>query len=620
MSERAGSRVYWRHESGREAVTRSYAGQWLVILGLFAGGVLWVFGGESAFRRTFRPPRAVPEKARNASEFVAVLFPRIVPRAMDHAMSYRQLRAVLGGLEREGYVTIGVKDVEDFYLRGRRLPPKAVLLAFSHDDPRVADLADKALRKHRMRGVYFISRTSAGGRREERRLLTRHLVKTLATSGAWDFGWQSQERLPVVPEMARARVLLDPDGLQPRPKDGRGYTLRFEGSEQGYNDASRSPKALRILALRGDRAPRENVRVVANSWPRKAEFSDDFADGRLDVDWIAGWGVVSASPKRLVLLPAPKQTGAGLFLRGTETWRDVMVEFELRKYQTEFWAYLRHGDDGSFLRVGARSGWWYVEQKTDAKALPTVLARASMPETLPARVRIVLKDDTAIIHVNGRMQFGHAIRLSPRVDSGRLLIGVYNPRPKSALAVLGWVRARPVPERWLALPPALDEGKLEQLREEAVGSRVFAPRWLRVAADGAVTVAAQQETLVRSLAGYYSCRLVPMADMPAIGDDAASGERLAADLAEAARRLNVPGLNLRLRPEHLASPATARVLASLRERLKPGKRRLWITVDDAARLDSAAFRAVDGVLTPSTARTPGFEILEAAPIPTPHGA
>lgn len=598
----------------------SYAGQWLLILALFAAGVAWVNGGESAFRRAFRPPKTVPESARAASEFVAVLFPRIVPRRGGFAMSYRELKAVLGALDREGYVSIGVRDVEDFYLRGRPLPRKAVLLAFSHDDPRVAELADAALKSRRMRGVYFLSRTSKRGGREERRLLTRHAVRTLATSGAWDMGWQQQEEFAPVPEMAGARVLLDADGLSPAPKRPGAFTLRFQGSEQGYNDARTPRRALRMLVLRPDRDPAANARVVANSFPRREDFSDDFAEGRVDVDWIAGWGVVSAAPKRLVLLPAPKQTGAGLFLRGTETWRDIILEFELKKYQTEFWAYVRHGEDGSFLRVGARAGWWYVEQKTHGSALPSVLARASMPETLPARVRVVLKDDSAIVHVNGRMQFGHAIRLSPKVASGRVLLGVYNPRPKSALAVLGWVRARPVPDRWLALPPALDERRLDQLREEAVGSRVFAPRWVAVAGDGGVRVAAPQEQLVRSLAGYYSCRLVPMAELPPLGADQARGDRLAADLAAAALRLDAPGLNLRLRPEDVGSPNAARLLSRLGGRLRSERRRLWITVDDASRLDRAAAAAVDGVLTPARTRADGFEVLEAAAIPTPHGA
>lgn len=589
---------------------KSYAAQWLLTLAVLAAGAGWLLGGDGVFRRAFRPPRTVPERERTASAFVAVLFPRIVPRRTPHAMSVGELRAVLGTLSREGFVSIGVRDVEDFYLRGRRLPPKAVLLAFSHDDPRVAGLADAALRRYRMRGVYFLSRASKGGRREERRLLTVHHLRRLARSGAWDLGWQQQAEIPALPEMAGARVLLDADGQAPRPAALERYPLRFVGSEQGYNDARVPRGALRILALRPTRPAADNARVVANSFPRRGEFSDDFARG-LDADWISGWGIISRAPGRLVLVPAPDQTGAGMFLRGTEDWRDVIVELELKKYQTEFWTYVRHGDDGSYLRVGARQGWWYVEQKTGAKTLPSVLARASMPERLPARVRIVLKDDTALIHVNGRMQFGHAIRLSPKVAAGRVLLGVYNEKPRSAMAVLGWVRARPVPERWLALPEALDEGGLDELREEAVVSRAFAPRWLSVEKDGRVRVAGSRHSLVRSLAGYYSCRLVPMAELPPLGEDPARTDRLAAGLASAADELDAAGLNLRLRGEDASSPQAERLLLRLRDRLKAGKRRLYVTVDDASRLSRPAAAAVDGVLTPSGGRGAGFEVLEA---------
>lgn len=588
---------------------KSYAAQWLLTLAVLGAGVAWLLGGDGLFRRAFRPPRSVPERERNASAFVAVLFPRVVPNRTPHAMSVAELRTVLGTLSREGFVSIGVRDVEDFYLRGRKLPPKAVLLAFSHDDPRVAGLADAALRRYRMRGVYFLSRASKGGRREERRLLTRHHLRRLARSGAWDLGWQQQAVITPVPEMASARVLLDADGQAPPPRDPKRYTLRFAGSEQGYNDSRSSRRDLRILALRPTRDAADNARVVVNSFPRRGEFSDDFARG-LDRDWIAGWGVVAPAPGRLVLVPAPDQTGAGVFLRGTETWRDVIVELELKKYSTEFWAYLRHGDDGTFLRVGARQGWWYVEQKSDPKAQPTVLARASMPETLPARVRIVLKDDAALVHVNGRMQFGHAIRVSPRIAAGRVLLGVYNEKPRSAMAVLGWVRARPVPERWLALPAMLDERRLDELREEAVGSRAFAPRWVSVGEDGSVSVSPAPQGLVRSLAGYYSCRLVPMAELPALGDDPERARRLVEGLAAAADELGATGLNLRLRREDVPSAQAERLLAGLSERLKAGKRRLYVTVDDASRLSRPAAAVLDGVLVPSGPRGSGFEVLE----------
>lgn len=598
---------------------RSFLPQWLLTLTVLAAGGGWFLGGEGLFRRAFRPPRTVAESRRDASSFVAVLFPRIVPFRAAHAMSVGQLKAVLGSLSREGFVSIGTRDVEDFYLRGRKLPRNAVLLAFSHDDPRVAGLADAALRSRRMRGVYFLSRTSAGGRREERRLLTVHHLRRLARTGAWDLGWQQQAAVPRIPEMAASRTLLDAEGTAPKPRDPERFTLRFAGSEQGYNDGRTPRHALHILVLRPERPAAENARVVVNSFPRVAGLAEDFTRKSLDADWVVEWGVVSASPGRLVLLPAPRQTSAGLFLRGTETWRDSVLEFELKRYSSEFWTYLRYREDGAFLRVGARDGWWYVEQKTDAKALPRVLARASMPPTLPARVRIVLKDDTAIIHVNGRMQFGHAVRLSPKLESGRVLIGVYNEKPKSALAVLGWVRARPVPERWLALPESLDERGLDALREEAVGSRTFAPLWVNVRDDGAVRVRAPQEALVRALAGYYSCRLVPMADLPRLDGDPARAERLAAGLADAAATLDASGLNLRVRREDLGAPQTGLMLARLRERLKPARRRLWVTVDDVSALGAGAAGAVDGVLTPTSARAAGYEVLEAADI-NPHGA
>jgi hypothetical protein len=273
------------------------------------------------------------------------------------------------------------------------------------------------------------------------------------------------------------------------------------------------------------------------------------------------------------------------------------------------------------VRVGARSGYWYVEQKTARGQQPSVLARAPIRDGgLPARVRVVLKGGAAIVHINGLMQFGKALRLHPDVDRGRLLLGVYDSRSRQAQAVLTGVKAARLGERWIAPkrgePGGFESAALEALREEAVVSRALSPRWISIAADGRVRVDESQSVLIRSLAGFYACRVIPMADFPPLGPsvlgDAAAARRLVGALGAAAAELDAVGLNLLLRGRDADRPETAAFLARLRDELRSRNRELWITVDGPA--GPAVAASVDGVLRPSQAPRPGLERLEAVTI------
>ena len=156
--------------------------------------------------------------------------------------------------------------------------------------------------------------------------------------------------------------------------------------------------------------------------------------------------------KRLVLVPTPKQRTASAFLSGTDAWRDCVAEFELSKYKKDAWLYAR-ASEGRWIRVGARNGYWYLQQKVGKDNKPATIARAPMTAatSLPARVRLVLKGEWAIVHVNGRMQYGKAVRVHSGVDQGRVELDVYAEKTGSALAVVRRFSAAPLGRQWLAV-------------------------------------------------------------------------------------------------------------------------------------------------------------------------
>lgn len=604
---------------------KSYAFSWLALALLAAAGAAWVTEGQAYVRRRSLETEVVAERTRREPRFLAVLLPKISERPRKYAMSAADLSEFLRGLKSEGFASIGLDDVRDFYLKKRGLPPKAVLIAFVDDDPRSLALADGVLGDLRLRGAAFLRRTAGPEDGGERRFLTQHAALQMRLGGTWTFGRVDSDKPAPMPKDDADSVVLD-DGVRAggAPRTA-GAVLRFAASNMGLDDEESDPLALRALAIRTDLSPAENLRAALGSWPRTAALSDDFQDDGLGADWFAGWGAVSRGRGRMALVPTPRQSGAGVFLRGTERWRDATVEFELKRYQKEFWAYARYDPDGGYVRVGARGGYWYAEQKTGASGRTSQLARAPMLEGgLPARVRLVVKGDAAIVHVNGRMQFGRALRVAPAVARGSVLFGVYDPRSRSALGVLSSVRVAPLPEEWLA--PAhgargFDEERLGELREEAVFARALAPRWISVASDGGVRIDETQGALVRALAGFYGCRIAPTAELSAYGPsafaDERSGARALAGLADASRALDAADLNLRLRGDEAARPRTLAFLSRLRAALSARRVRLWVTVDGGAAPNAALQDVVDGVLRPSDRKWASLEALEATSAAAP---
>lgn len=599
---------------------KSYALAWLAIFAVGGAALFWGLLGRAYVRRAFYAVPPVAPSARTEPQFVAVLIPRVRPRPQRFALSAAELSDLLGGLKASGHVSIGLDDVEGLYARGRLLPPKAVLLAFAENDPRGYELSDRALRRAGMRGVAFIRRTAEEAGPEHRQHLTRHAISQMRLGGGWEFGWSGKDAPGRPMPLVGGRAVLDEPGSAAAALDRRLYPLRFVPSEMGLNDRRDDPGALRMVALRTDRAPGENLLIVQKTWPRASELSDDFRSEGVGTDWIAGWGVVSMGRRRLALLPTPRHTSAGVFLRGTEKWRDATVEFVLKKYQKEFWAYARLRDDGGFVRVGARDGWWYVEQKAGPEKPVNVLARAQIQEGgLPARVRFVVKGGSALVYINGRMMFGRALRLHPGVDRGQLFLGVYDGRSRSSLAVLTSVRAAPLDEVLITTRGdrrrEFDEERLEALRDEAAYARALSPRWIRVAPDGGVVLEETQGVLVRSMAGFYACRLMPTADVSelraSVLGHAGAADRLAGGLAAAARELGAAGLNLRLREDQAGRPETLAFLSKLRDGLHAQRGELKVTVPGGRAPARALALATDGVLRLSEKRRHSLELLEA---------
>lgn len=590
-----------------------YGRLWAKIFLFTAGTAFWVFEGQALVRKHLLTAAPPPPQARTQSQFVALGFPRITADGRRFTIHYKEFETILEALSKLGYTSIGLKDVQDFYEKNVLLPRKAVLLGFTRDDPQTVKRAEKTLRRLRMRGVIFLNMTNRAQEEEGdvRHSLPPHTISQLKKSGAWDFGWTADVQPKTAVSGVGAEWAFDPDGLQPWTKDS---ARRFIGSKAGFNNHYRSMKALRMMLLRTDRPAADNITLIDSHWTRTRPFADDFKKGALALDWIVDWGIVSAARSRLAILPTPKQTSASVYLNGTEGWRDCVVEFELKRRAESFWSYVRREEGRHFLRVGAVGDRLIVQQQAGPDRLPSLLGSAPLPG-LPARVRIVAKGGWVMVHLNDRMLFGRALRVNPDVDLGRVEFGVFDEKAKKAYAILGWVKARPLDKRWIALAPGAlsgdEDAALARLREQAILASAISPLWVKVREDGRSEAVGGQRDLIRSLAGFYRCMLVPMIQLPETikGDVAPLVDRLAGVAAES----DAAGLNVRLPPSADHSSLVP-LLLKLRARLEQKKMRLWVTLDRPEGFSPTSFWSAraDGVLKTSGPVFKGGEFLEVS--------
>ncbi len=607
-----------------QRIDRRYTSWKLLMLLFTVAGLFWVFEGRALYRRYIVGLDDIPEKQRNGDGFLAVTFPRVTKDGERFTISDDDYEATLKELKARGFTSIGVKDVRDFYEKARPLPPKPVLLAFDRDNPDSVALADKGLRRARMRGLLFIDKTTP--KAEDGRVynfsMSPHAMNQMLKSGAWDLGWYSDD----TPHWHHGDLVRPPviDMGEPMHEWTRNpflYPMRFVVARGGYNDANRLMSALNIFRVRTDMTPDENVKTLTASWPRKLPFVDDFKKDGLGLDWVSERGVAVAIDKRMVLVPTPRQRSASAYLSGTDGWRDLAVEFTLAKYRRVTWLYARAAED-RWLRVGIENGYWMLQEKTGTEHKPVTLARAPMniATTLPARVRLVLKGPWAIVHVNGRMQYGKAVRVHSGIDAGRVELDVYDPKPGTSLGVITHFAAAPLGPRWISVnrdevagDPSAEKRLVDGVRDEAVYANVLSPRWMDVLADGRVSPVDDDRQLLRELAGYYRCLLVPMVDFAApqarIPADRAQADQLLDGVIAALAGSEAVGLNIRISPSRAQPERAAYFLSRLRQRLHDQKRRLWITLDGPERA-APWLKEADGVLRPVRELVPGASLLE----------
>ncbi len=120
------------------------------------------------------------------SGFIAVSYFGIDRTGNDTLISTKRLDEQLKALKDNGYVTISQKDVVDYYLKGKTLPPKSIFLLFEDGRRDTAIFSQKIIEKYNLKATMLTYADKF--EKEDSKFLSSNELLELVDSSYWELG------------------------------------------------------------------------------------------------------------------------------------------------------------------------------------------------------------------------------------------------------------------------------------------------------------------------------------------------------------------------------------------------------------------------------------------------
>ncbi len=120
------------------------------------------------------------------SGFIAVSYFGIDRTGNDTLISTKRLDEQLKALKDNGYVTISQKDVVDYYLKGKTLPPKSIFLLFEDGRRDTAIFSQKIIEEYNLKATMLTYADKF--EKEDSKFLSSNELLELVDSSYWELG------------------------------------------------------------------------------------------------------------------------------------------------------------------------------------------------------------------------------------------------------------------------------------------------------------------------------------------------------------------------------------------------------------------------------------------------
>ena len=598
------------------ALKANYKQAWLWFLLIISLLVAWGIPIRYAVMRhlAFRP---APTGPRDAHAFVALAYEGISDNPRE--VSVDQFRQHLAALRRAGYNPITLQDVHSFYVEGKPLPRRAVLMTFDHARKSSYFDARAPLASAGWPAVMFLWTQPIEDR--DPAALRWPYIRAMIGSGAWEVGAQSHRGFSLIngnsdgtrrnfmtspkwlpdemrfesPESFSQRLhndhnytrqlIVSQTNRQPRafafPYGDFGqfderalltrrlnldlvskyYDLGFIHGTNALNTRFSDPRRLNRLLVQPEWSGNDLLARLENAWPRENGLSDQTARTN-PLAWLPDWGRFTQENDQIILAATEQTTGAKAWMNGSDLFGDFQTRVRLTLEKGQFGLFLRGTPDGEshlFFGLGDNGEVWLRQKHTGMPPFTLATTHFHPDPQRPILLEIDLRGRLFAAKINDRPLFHEAIILRGEPRPGMMGLSMWDPQPGSARAIVHFLETRPLGTRLLTWPPisSREPGLAAWMNTHATRCTHLAPPWLRVSSRSHTEQLGWDPELFRMFAGLYSLKFTPEIHMETLDNfDPGLPDRL----AEIAAGIGADGLYCNL-SEVQGSPPIARMTA-----------------------------------------------------------
>jgi hypothetical protein len=511
---------------------------WLVLI-----GVVIAVKELPGFLASKSPPPAPESSTAIGTEkeaFIALVFGR-VSTTRELAIPASSFEAQITALKQADYSSLRVEQINQWKRTDTAtLPAKPVLLTFEEANRETMEIADKILATQGMTALVFVDVNQLDEGNIQ--LVSWHQLEQLVKSGRWEVGVSgcpygdiqaftspallaqkfAQQREVLESRLHIPVVAVDcPHALNSNYGDDAtvwtqvlneaSLPVGFVAAPFGANYRNDPISSLRRIRISRTWDQADLLSQITSHTPRRVSFVDKFESDQPAMDWVVDNGEITIEDGNLRVINETGKQGALMTLSGTEKWRDADVEVQLKgQPEGQFWIFLRHGTNPSFVRVGIADGQVMFQVSNEIGMTSQLASHATPPGDITLRLRVV--DFRATAYLNGQPLLARSIQIPPDADHGAFALAVWNDTgivdSGKASVHLAQVNATPLFPKCALVASTTGEVAWTQLRQQSEELSMVSPgyfSWI----DGKAKAYQARDSAMETFASYHHLKILP---------------------------------------------------------------------------------------------------------------
>lgn len=506
--------------------------------------------------------------AKPKERVLLLMYSALSGKRSQNAVYYGDFKAQMKVLKDNGFVSIRLNDLLDFYYNNKALPEKSFLITFDDGVRKSFKYAHPILRRMNLNAVMFVipSKMDTG----DHYFVSWHDMEFMLKSKRWEIGTHTDNGHEYIPIDAKGnkglylvnkmwvkeknrletdrefeeRIRKDykesKEKIQNRLKGFEVYAvsvpqgdleewlsakdeikvnkkvikenfkLCFFQYNTSFADKNSDPFMLQRLIVKPEWSYKVFASLAGIDLPGLDYFVDTFTGSRLKEEWLLTSGEAYYRGKKLIFSPVKKRKDAQAWILGTNLFDKWITEidFELKGEDSQFWVYARYADKENHIRVGFDEKNFYFQKIVGGKTTESfkkTVSRISGPLT---HFRIIEKPD-GIIAYAGKERIGR-ISVDSALKKGLIGIEVWKADIASdSRVIISRICVKSLSNIWALVSPKSDE-EIKKYTALLEASSFLSPKGVSVSEEGLVAYEDKEFDFFRMLASYYGMKLIPM--------------------------------------------------------------------------------------------------------------